>query len=173
VHQAINPANAVTASRFLTLPPFYYFVDHGMAQWGLLMVLACGLLDKLDGLVAKIFDCKSELGAILDAIADGVCYAFFIITLAAFGMVPWPPVIAVIVLGGLNTVFRGVYVNRAQRPVNYKSFAMERVVGYAAYLGGFGVAGYQVNFYFYGCAIMMALVVLHDAKRMLIDPVTA
>jgi hypothetical protein len=28
----LNPANAVTASRFLTLPPFWYAVDHGYNQ---------------------------------------------------------------------------------------------------------------------------------------------
>lgn len=167
----INPANAVTASRFLALPPFFYFVDHGMAQWGMLMVVGCALLDKLDGLVAKLFDCKSEFGAFFDAIADAVCYGFFVTVLASYGWVPWPPVIAFLALGGLNSGFRVVYAKRTGQPINYRSFAMERVVGFAAYLGGFGVAGYQVDFFYYSCVIVTAVVVLHDAKRMLLDPV--
>jgi phosphatidylglycerophosphate synthase len=167
----VNPANAVTASRFLTLPPFFYAVDHGMAQWGLLMVLICGLLDKLDGLVAKLFHCKSDFGAFFDAIADAVCYGFFVTVLAAYGWVPWPPVVAFLGLGGINSALRAVYARRAQRPVNYRSFAMERIVAFAAYLGGFGIAGYQVDFYYYTCVSVMAVVVIHDAKRMLFDPI--
>jgi phosphatidylglycerophosphate synthase len=172
VASVVNPANAVTASRFLTLPPFLYFVDRGLPQWGMLMVLVCGLLDKLDGLVAKLFDCKSDFGAFFDAITDAVCYGFMVAVLAAYGWVPWPPVVVFLALGGANSVFRAVYVRRAGRPVNYRSFAMERVVAFAAYLGGFGVAGYQVDFYYYACAAVTAVVVAHDAKRMLLDPVS-
>ena len=38
-----NPANAVTASRFLTLPPLVWAVDHGYRQWATLLILICGL----------------------------------------------------------------------------------------------------------------------------------
>jgi phosphatidylglycerophosphate synthase len=48
-----NPANAVTASRFFVLPPFVWAVHNGYHQWATLLMLVCGLLDKLDGLVAK------------------------------------------------------------------------------------------------------------------------
>lgn len=173
MHPYINPANAVTASRFLTLPPFLYCIDHGWRDLAVLMVLVCGLLDKVDGAVAKLFDCKTDFGAFFDAIADAICYAFFPIVLAYYGWVPWQPVAVVFVLGLANTVFRGLYVKRIGKPINYQSFAMERVVAYAAYLGGFGAANYQVEYFYYGAAIAMAIVVAHDAKRMLIDPVPA
>ncbi len=168
----INPANAVTASRFLTLPPFYYSVDHGLYQWALLSVLICGALDKVDGPVARLFDCKTDFGAIFDAITDGACYAFMFIVLLAFGWVPWVPVVVMLTLGGLNTVFRFLYAKRAGRATNFRSIAMERTVGFTAYCCGFGAAGYEVEFFYYACMIVMAIVVLHDSKRMLIDPVT-
>lgn len=173
MHPYVNPANAVTASRFLTLPPFLYCVDNGWRDLAVLTVLVCGLLDKVDGAVAKLFDCKTDFGAFFDAIADGVCYAFFPLVLAYYGWVPWPPVVIIFMLGLANTIFRGIYVKRLGKPVNYQSFAMERVVAYAAYLGGFGAAGYMVDYFFYGAAVMMAIVVIHDGKRMLIDPVPA
>jgi len=169
----LNPANAITASRLVTLPPFYYFVDHGVHEWAVLMVFICGLLDKVDGTVARAFDCASDFGAFFDAIADGVSYAFILTVLVAFGWVPWPPVVAILVLGGLNSVFRVVYVRRAGRAVNFHSVASERLVGFTAYLGGFGAAGYEVEFYYYACAALMFVVIGHDAKRMLIDPVEA
>ena len=49
----LNPANAVTASRFLTLPPFLWCVDHGYNQWATLFMILCGVLDLFDGAVAR------------------------------------------------------------------------------------------------------------------------
>ncbi len=169
----INPANAVTATRFLLLPPFWYCVDRGYLQWALLFIIICGLFDKLDGLVAKVFDCKSAFGSLFDAIADAVCYTVFLVVLVVYGLVPIIPVFAILALGTLNTLARAVYVRRIGRAVNYQSFAMERIVAYTAYLAGIGVAGFEVNYFYYGCAIAMTIVVVHDAKRMLIDPVPA
>jgi cardiolipin synthase (CMP-forming) len=169
----INPANAVTASRFLTLPPFVYFIDRGMYQWALLTALVCGLLDILDGWVAKVFDCRSGFGELFDAIADAVCYGFFMFILVLYGRVPWVPVVAILAMGMINMAFRGVYVRRVGKTTNYRSFAMERIVAYAAYLSGIGVAGYEVEYFYYLCALLMAVVVVHDAKRMLLDPVPA
>lgn len=167
----INPANAVTASRFLTLPPFLYFVSAGMYQLAVFTVFGCGMLDKLDGLVAKLFDCRSDFGAVLDAIADGFCYGFFIVTLAAYGWVPWIPVVIITALGLINLYFRTVYARRIGRKTNYKSYAMERVVAWAAFLGGFGGAGYRADYFFWGCVFVLAIVVAYDAKRMAFDPV--
>jgi len=170
VASIVNPANAVTASRFLTLPPFFWAVHHGYNDVAMLTALACGLLDKLDGLVAKLFDCKTEFGSMFDAVADAVCYGFFLVVLAALGWVPLIPTIGVIGLGVLNTGLRAAYARRLGRATNFRSFAMERVVAFAAYLSGFAVLRYEVDFFFWTCLAVMAVVVAHDGKRMLIDP---
>jgi phosphatidylglycerophosphate synthase len=166
-----NPANAVTASRFLTLPPLYWAVDNGYHQWATLFILVCGLLDKVDGLVAKVFDCRSAFGELFDAITDGICYGFGLILVAAFGWAPWIPVIAIIFLGVSNTLMRGVYVRRAGRATNYKSYAMERLVAYTGYLIGFATSGMEVTFFYWAFVPLMAMIVLYDTKRMLIDPI--
>src|ERR1044071_4160356 len=125
-----NPANAVTASRFVTLPFLWWAVDHGYHQYATLFILICGVLDKLDGLVAKLFDCRSAFGELFDAITDGVCYGFGLILVAAYGWAPLVPVCFIIGLGLLNTALRLAYIRRAGRAVNYKSYAMERIVAY-------------------------------------------
>jgi hypothetical protein len=56
--------------------------------------------------------------------------------------------------------------------MNYLSLAMERFTGNLAFLIGFAITGYEVDFYFPVCASLMAVIVIHDAKRMLVDPVT-
>lgn len=166
-----NPANAVTASRFFTLPLLWWAVAHGYHQYATLFIIICGLLDKLDGLFAKIFDCRSAFGELFDAIADGICYGFGLILVAAYGWAPVVPVGFVVGLGVINSALRFVYIKRAGRAVNYKSYAMERVVGYTGYLIGFATGGMEVNFFYWAFVPVMVVIVVHDAKRMLVDPV--
>lgn len=166
-----NPANAVTASRFLALPPFLWAVDQGYHQWATLIMLVCGLLDKLDGLVARVFDCKSPFGELFDAIADALCYGFGLIVVAAYGWAPVIPVALIVAMGLVNSAMRGRYVKRVGRPVNYKSHAMERLVAYTAYLIGSATGGMEVQFFFWLYPPIMLITLLHDGKRLLLDPV--
>ncbi len=168
-----NPANAVTASRFLTLPPFVWCVAHDYLQWATLFMLVCGLLDKADGLVARVFHCKSAFGELFDAITDALCYGFGLVLVAAYGWAPVIPVALVIGLGIANIVMRVAYGLRAQRATNYKSYAMERLVAYTGYLIGFATAGFEVTFYFWMFPPVMLTILCYDAKRMLVDPVPA
>jgi phosphatidylglycerophosphate synthase len=166
-----NPANAVTASRFLFLPPFAWAVDNGYHQWATLFILICGVLDKVDGLVARIFDCRSPFGELFDAITDAICYGFALILVAAYGWAPAVPVALIIALGVLNTGMRGIYTRRAGRTVNYKSYAMERIVAYTGYLVGFATAQFEVVLFYWAFVPLMTIIVAHDAKRMLVDPI--
>jgi phosphatidylglycerophosphate synthase len=166
-----NPANAVTASRFVFLPLLWWAIAHGLHQWATLFIILCGLLDKLDGLVARIFNCRSAFGELFDAITDGLCYGGGLVLVAAYGWAPVVPVVCVIGLGLVNTALRFVYIRRAGRPVNYKSHAMERIVAYTGYLIGFATSGMEVALFYWAYVPLMLIVVVHDAKRMLIDPV--
>lgn len=171
VVSAWNPANAVTASRFLCLPPFVWAVDNGYRQWATLLILICGLLDKVDGLVAKVFDCRSPFGELFDAITDAICYGFALILVAAYGWAPPIAVALIIVLGVANTAMRGIYAKRAGRTTNYKSYAMERLVAYTGYLVGFATGGMEVTYFYWLFVPLMVIILLHDAKRMLVDAV--
>ena len=166
-----NPANAVTASRFLTLPPFMWAVANGYHQWATVFILICGLLDKLDGLVAKIFNCRSVFGELFDAITDGICYGFALIVVAYYGWAPVAPVVLILVMGVGNSGLRFIYGWRAKRPTNYKSYAMERIVAYTGYLIGFATGGMMVDFYYWAFVPMQAVIIAYDAKRMLVDPI--
>ncbi|HEX7840207.1 MAG TPA: CDP-alcohol phosphatidyltransferase family protein [Kofleriaceae bacterium] len=169
----LNPANAVTASRFLTLPLLWWAVAHGYHQHATLFIIVCGVLDKVDGLVARIFDCRSAFGELFDAITDGICYGFGLILVAAYDWAPAVPVGCVIGLGLVNTALRWVYIRRAGRSINYKSYAMERIVAYTGYLIGFATGDMEKRYFYWAFVPVMLVIVLHDAKRMLIDPVPA
>jgi phosphatidylglycerophosphate synthase len=105
-----------------------------------------------------------------DAIADGACYGFGLIVVAAYGWAPWIPVLSIIFLGLANTAMRAVYVKRAGKTTNYKSYAMERLVAYTGYLIGFATGQFEVTYFYWVFVPLMLIIVLHDAKRMLLDP---
>lgn len=167
----LNPANAVTASRFLALPVFVWALEREERQIALLAVLICGLMDLFDGWVARTFRCQTTFGEVFDAIADGLCYGSMLLLLTVYGWVPWQPVALIVGFGVITTIERGLYARRAGRTVNFRSYAMERLVGYAAYLVGFGCADFQVALFYWGYVVITTIVVAHDTKRMLIDPV--
>jgi phosphatidylglycerophosphate synthase len=167
----VNPANAMTAARFLLLPPFLWAIEHGYPQWAMVMVAISAALDQFDGVVARLCNCVTAFGAVFDAITDAICYGFMMVVLVAYGWVPWPPVGIVVGLGAVNTWMRYRYARRAGRTVNYRSWAMEKIVAFVGFLCGFGVAQIEVDYYFWSCAILMGIVMLHDTKRMLVDPI--
>jgi phosphatidylglycerophosphate synthase len=169
----LNPANAITALRFATLPPFLWAISNGpgYCQIATLSAFICGVLDLFDGAVARALKCTTTFGEIFDAITDALCYGFFLVVLVAYRWVPWEPVAVVLAMSVANVAMRAVYSWRAGRTVNYRSWAMERLVGYAAYLAGFGSAQMEVEFYYWVFTALMAVVLVRDAKRMLLDPV--
>ncbi len=167
----VNPANAITASRYLLLPPFLYWMDSGQVQYAWTMVVLSAILDNLDGPAARYFNCSSGFGALLDAITDAICYGFYVVVAAYYGLVPAVPIAGFVILGVANAVFRAMYAKRAGRTINFRSWAMERMVGFTAALAGLAVTGYSAAFFAWSTFVIMFVVVAWDAKRMLIDPI--
>ena len=166
-----NPANAVTASRFLTLPPFVWAVMHGYHQWATLFILICGLLDKLDGLVARVFHCRSAFGELFDAITDALCYGFGLVIVAAYG---WAPVVPVDARDrARHREHRHARQVRATRRTGHqlqvvRDGAARRIHRLPHRLRD---GGYEVTYYFWVFPVVMVTILCYDAKRMLVDPV--
>lgn len=166
----VNPANAITASRFLTIPLFIYGMERDW-QISVIALITCAVLDLFDGAVARALNCTTPFGEVFDAIADGICYGVMLMALPIYDRVPLIPVVLILVMGVANLAMRWAYSHRAGRPVNYRSYAMERMVAYMAYLIAFGCGGFMVDFYFWLYPALMAIVLVHDTKRMLVDPI--
>ncbi len=146
-------------------------MERGQPQYALVMALLCGFMDLFDGMAARKFNCSSGFGEFFDAAADALCYGFMMLYLAYRGFLPWEPIAIIVGLGLVNSVARVIYAKRIGRATNYRSWAMERVVGYLAYLVGFGTTGFSPEFYAWEGAGLMIFILTHDLKRMLIDPV--
>ena len=77
----MTTANKITILRMLLIPFFVvvtlYYTKEGQEIYRLLAVLSfalAALCDGLDGYVARRYNQSSELGAILDPLADNCCW---------------------------------------------------------------------------------------------------
>jgi len=82
-------ANQLTLLRLLLIPFFALAILGGSYGWGLGLLVAAGLTDFLDGLLARRLEQRTPLGATLDPIADKLLLSTAFIVLAVSGSVPW------------------------------------------------------------------------------------
>lgn len=83
---ALTIANLLTVSRLILIPVFVTALYYQHFGWALAVFLAAAVTDGLDGLVARIFNQKTQLGEVLDPMADKLLLvtAFVILSLPRF-----------------------------------------------------------------------------------------
>ncbi len=92
----ITVPNALTVLRILITPLFVIFLLRDLHGLALLVFVAAGVSDGLDGLVARMFNQRSDLGAILDPIADKLLLSAAFISLGVLRTIPgWVVVIVI------------------------------------------------------------------------------
>lgn len=82
-------ANQLTLLRLLLIPFFALAILGGQYGWGLVLLVAAGMSDFLDGLLARRLQQRTPLGATLDPIADKLLLSTSFVVLAVSGAVPW------------------------------------------------------------------------------------
>jgi cardiolipin synthase len=98
--------NLLTILRIALTPLLVWFLLRGQLAHSLVVFLIAGVTDGLDGLIARLFQQKSEVGAYLDPLADKLLLVTCFLLLGRLGMLPvWLVVIAVgrdaTILGGV------------------------------------------------------------------------
>jgi cardiolipin synthase (CMP-forming) len=66
----ITIPNLLTFLRMALIPPFAVLLYYGEHFWALVCFFFAGISDSLDGIIARKFNQHSQLGSILDPIAD-------------------------------------------------------------------------------------------------------
>ena len=74
--------NVLTLGRILLTPLLVWLLLDGDLELALLVFLIAGLTDGLDGMIARVFNQKSRLGAYLDPLADKILLVSSFILLA-------------------------------------------------------------------------------------------
>ena len=116
----MNLANMITIFRIILIPiylaVFYSGSDNFILFSGLIFILA-GISDVLDGYVARKYDMITDLGSVLDPIADKLMMFAILISFVSKGIIPTWILVALglkefvmIVGGGVLYLFKGKQV---------------------------------------------------------------
>jgi len=82
--------NILTVIRMVLIPVFVSLLFYQKFAWALTTFIAAGVTDGLDGLLARRFDQKSQLGTILDPIAAKLLLVTSFIVLSLPSIIPDP-----------------------------------------------------------------------------------
>jgi cardiolipin synthase len=102
--------NLITTIRIILAPIFIIFILDERFPSALVVFILAGISDAADGLIARIFNQKSELGAYLDPLADKILLigAFVVLPVKHF-VPPWLSVVVitrdVMILLGVLIIF--------------------------------------------------------------------
>ncbi len=83
-----NLPNILTLLRILLVPVVILSLREGQYISALVLFLLAGITDGLDGWIAKRFDCVSQLGTILDPVADKLLISSTFVMLVLLGSSP-------------------------------------------------------------------------------------
>ncbi len=105
--------NIISFVRLLAIMPVIYLLLEREFGWALLLFIAAGLSDGLDGFLAKQFGWQSRLGGILDPLADKTLLVACFLVLGAMSLIPvWLVVVAItrdlLIVGGAILYHYGI-----------------------------------------------------------------
>jgi len=101
--------NLITLARLLTVPLTVWLISEGRHTAAFWVFIAAGVSDAIDGFIAKRFNRRTELGALLDPIADKTLLVSVYVTLGIAGHLPgWLVILVVfrdlLIVGGFLLV---------------------------------------------------------------------
>jgi cardiolipin synthase len=92
----LNLPNLITLGRLLAVPLAIWLILAGAFWAAFWIFIAAGISDAVDGFVAKRFNLRTQIGALLDPVADKVLLVSVYVTLGMAGQLPTWLVILVV-----------------------------------------------------------------------------
>ncbi len=86
---ALNVPNLLSISRLLLVFPLILFLEIKRPFYVFILIIIGGLTDYFDGLIARKFNLKTRLGAILDPLSDKVFYLIPLTFLCKNNFIPF------------------------------------------------------------------------------------
>jgi len=108
----VTVPNLLTVFRMVLIPVFVSLLFYQKFVWALGVFVLAGVTDGLDGLLARRFDQKSQLGTILDPIADKLMLvtSFVVLSMRAVFPQPLPPHLPVPFWVTVAVISRDVFI---------------------------------------------------------------
>ncbi len=102
--------NFLTLLRILSVPLFLILLSAQRFGAAMVLFMAAGITDAIDGVLARLMDARSDLGAALDPLADKLFLVSSYVMLAWLGGIPvWLMILVmmrdVIILSGFLTIY--------------------------------------------------------------------
>lgn len=102
--------NFLTLLRIVAIPIFLILVSNHRYAAALVLFMAAGITDTIDGVIARLTDAKSDLGATLDPLADKLLLVSSFVMLAWLGVIPtWLLILVltrdVVILSGYLAIY--------------------------------------------------------------------
>ncbi|WP_052339846.1 CDP-alcohol phosphatidyltransferase family protein [Gorillibacterium massiliense] len=113
----MNVPNILTLIRFLLIPVYLYVFFSGHPRWSLLIVLLAGLTDVLDGHIARTRGQVTEMGIMLDPLADKLMMATVFLSLLYSRLIPWLAAVAMVIRDGGMIIFATICHFKGKKPV--------------------------------------------------------
>ena len=86
---ALNIPNLLSISRLFLVFPLILFLEINRPFYVFILIIIGGLTDYFDGLIARKFNLKTRLGAILDPLSDKVFYLIPLTFLCKNNFIPF------------------------------------------------------------------------------------
>ena len=86
---ALNIPNLLSISRLLLVFPLILFLEINRPFYVFTLIIIAGITDYFDGYIARKFDFKTKLGAILEPLSDKVFYLIPLIYLCKSNLIPY------------------------------------------------------------------------------------
>ncbi|HEV7457258.1 MAG TPA: CDP-alcohol phosphatidyltransferase family protein [Roseococcus sp.] len=105
-HDLLTLPNIITFVRLLAVPATIWLILQKRLDLAFMVFVAAGLSDALDGWLARVMNARSQIGALLDPVADKALLVSVYVTLAAIQVLPdWLAILVVfrdvLIVGGL------------------------------------------------------------------------
>ena len=85
---ALNIPNLLSISRLFLVFPLILFLEINRPFYVFILIIIGGLTDYFDGFIARKFNLKTRLGAILDPLSDKVFYLIPLVYLCKINLIP-------------------------------------------------------------------------------------
>jgi len=148
----LNLPNLISLARLLLVPLEIWLIlvgHYGLAFW---VLVAAGISDALDGFIAKRFDRRTRLGALLDPVADKAMLVSVYITLGAAHQL-WTSLVILVVFRDVMIVGGFLLIQLFAVPKHYESLYISKLntgvqimlVGFVLARLGLGAAAGQID----------------------------
>lgn len=112
-----NVPNLLTLCRFLLIPVYVMVFKAGYVKTAFLVLLVAGLTDVLDGYIARRRKLVTQLGSMLDPLADKSMMITVILSLVFSRMISWEAAIAMFLRDAGMIVGSAIFHFRGKRTV--------------------------------------------------------